>query len=382
MCYLKQLWSLRFAFEDPITDTLLNIDITFDGPDLPVVKFKNESVVLPYEEYAEQLKFFDSTERNLFTKARNTTGFLYDFQVEDEINYSQPVDIDEVAFLILGCKKLSHRLLSQFQSWIPHTRHYFFFTDKPVKKLPNVIVISSNTADSFGSGYLSAGERHWQSVLWLKREKPELLKKLKWMVLSDDDTWFNIPKLLDVLSNYNPDYNVAVGQVFHDLFTKNRTFLQGGSGMVFSRSASLAISNQLFKPWCRYNKHGDLSLWNCYKVAGTLLVHSDRFHQWSVELEKVENKYILKPSQFVNAVSYHYINNHLVMFTMACDSAVYWNYPETEDCKAFRQTRNGSKELVLAAPTNLRYSFFESLTSSGSAIEEYQRETALQRRGI
>lgn len=341
----------------------------------------NEDIPLPDSEYSSQLKFIDDTEKNLFEKARRTDGFLFDFEVEDIVNYNEPMKRDEIVFLISGCQKLIYRLRSQLSTWLPMVQHYYFVVDKPIANLSNVVVIdqysrkSSNRGPDEFSSDLDSGERQWRSILWLQENKPELLAKVKWIALINDETWMNVPKLLDFLSNYNHNYNVAIGQVFHELFIKNRTFLQGGGGIVFSRTAFLAVAKQLFNPYCRYNKpHADLSLSSCYKIAGTLLVHSNLFHQWSIGYEKLFNCYLIMPQFYVNQISFHYINNHMVKLKMSCDSAYYWGYEEPQDCLKLKKITNNSLYLELPNLTNLKYTFFEKKPSEGGVENEYLKQ--------
>lgn len=323
----------------------------------------SDNVILPhFSDYANNLQFSDSIEENLFHQARMADEFLMDFEAEDKMNFHEPLHIDQVAFLVIGSsKKRTFRLLSQYRSWLSMTRHFFLIAGEPIDNLPNVIVINSNSPNSpITDSLIDSGEILWRSILWMKENQPKLLAKLKWITIVADDTWLNIPKLLDFLSNYNHNYNLAIGQVSHNFLVQNRTFLQGRSGIIFSQRAFSTLTEHLFKPYCRYNKpHGDLSLWSCYKVAGTLLVHSYRFHQWSVDMEKLWRYYVLMPNFYTNEISYSYMNNHLVKLKMTCDSAYYWGFEEPQDCEDLKRVTNGSLYLELAATTNLKYEFLE-----------------------
>lgn len=332
---------------------MLTLNANFDGPDPGKANFKNESDFV-----LKEPKFQNEFDGQIYEKAKKSPGYLFDFELLNLAKpnnvYREPVKSSDIVFLVLGARKLYYRSLSQVRTWLIWADHYYLVTDKPLPDLPNYVVVS---AYNNRSHYESAGERHWRSVLWLEKHKPELMSK-KWFVLLDDDTWMNVPALCRYLRDFNPDWNVVIGEVSHNHFLYNRTFLQGGAGEVFSRTAFAAMARVLFTRGCRYNRHGDSSLWSCYKVAYTTQIHSDKFSHYSVPVEKFPTYYALYPPNYLSQISFHHMNNYYVKMTLTCDVAKYWNVAEPKECEMMRKNPKKTYVTKLPALNNLGYPFF------------------------
>jgi UDP-glucose:O-linked fucose beta-1,3-glucosyltransferase len=66
-------------------------------------------------------------------------------------------------------------------------------------------------------------------------------KGWKWLVVTDDDTMLSVSKLMDLLTCYDPDEKVALGERYGHKVSGIRgrlgfDYLAGGAGMVFSYS--------------------------------------------------------------------------------------------------------------------------------------------------
>ncbi|VVB11808.1 unnamed protein product [Arabis nemorensis] len=114
------------------------------------------------------------------------------------------------------------------------------------------------------------------------------LPDVRWFVLGDDDTIFNVPNLLAVLSKYDPTEMVYVGSPSeshsaNSYFSHNMAF--GGGGIAISYPLAEAISRIHDDCLDRYPKlyGSDDRLHACITELGVPLSKEPGFHQWDIK---------------------------------------------------------------------------------------------------
>lgn len=110
------------------------------------------------------------------------------------------------------------------------------------------------------------------------------LSDVRWFVLSDDDTIFNVDNLVDVLSKYNSSEMIYIGSPSeshsaNSYFSHSMAF--GGGGIAISRSLAKALSEILDECIERYPKlyGSDDRLHACITELGIPLTWEHGFHQ-------------------------------------------------------------------------------------------------------
>ena len=81
---------------------------------------------------------------------------------------------------------------------------------------------------------------------WMLRNRTDLLETKKWFLFVDDDTWINVPALLDYFGAYSETLPVAFGYVWDDVWARGAVY-SGGAGIIMSRSA-FRISKDMERP--------------------------------------------------------------------------------------------------------------------------------------
>ncbi|XP_077534991.1 beta-1,3-glucosyltransferase-like isoform X2 [Haemaphysalis longicornis] len=101
-----------------------------------------------------------------------------------------------------------------------------------------------------------------------------------WLLIADDDTLLSIPRLLDLLSCFDPQDDVALGERygFGVASEQGYDYLTGGSGMVFSRK----VVEKILNSGCSCpteDSPDDMILGVCLQRLGIPVTHSPLFHQ-------------------------------------------------------------------------------------------------------
>ncbi|XP_061351119.1 uncharacterized protein LOC133296189 [Gastrolobium bilobum] len=113
------------------------------------------------------------------------------------------------------------------------------------------------------------------------------LSDVRWFVLCDDDTIFNVDNLVDVLSKYNSSEMIYIGSPSEShsantYFSHSMAF--GGGGIAISHPLAEALSEILDECIERYPKlyGSDDRLHACITELGIPLTWEHGFHQWDI----------------------------------------------------------------------------------------------------
>lgn len=189
-----------------------------------------------------------------------------------------------------------------------------FSTDTTDGSIPTIDLNVANTE----SGHCA------KTMAILKYASKELgkNKKLKWVVLSDDDTLFSIPRLQQFLTCYDPNWTVAIGERYgyNVLASEGYNYITGGGGTIFSRKMVQLLTKPGNCDCPSPSTPDDMFLGICISKLDGTLVHSPFFHQarpmdyaedylkwqtlisfhkhWMIDPINVYNKYLLVADKF------------------------------------------------------------------------------------
>lgn len=154
-------------------------------------------------------------------------------------------------------------------TWAEDAHRVLFFSDVEDDSVPTVTV-----------GVANVERGHCAKTLAILRHVVSHALLARWLLVADDDTLISIPRLLDLLSCFDPEEDVALGERYGFGATTERgyDYLTGGSGMVFSRKTVERIINSPCS-CSKADSPDDMTLGVCLKQLGVSLVHSPLFHQ-------------------------------------------------------------------------------------------------------
>lgn len=279
-------------------------------------------------------------------------GYLTDFQLDQllfEIQQTfgtaplyqksspnQLLPVDQAVFIILSSFATRTKAINILNSWLALTKHFYFFTDQTDLTIRNFITLPE-LAHIPGRG--PGQHRQLRGMKWLRKEiLGGRFPEQSWFVLTDDDTWVNVPALLQFLQPYNPDLPIAFGFVLDNLWTSNVALLSGGATIALSRAAFHNLSDFLYTSTVPFADMNDVTLGAGFRALSILQVHSGKFY---LEPVRTVGEFLYPPT-YVGRVSFHHMNNPKLFIRMTCDSALYWKVQLPKCCENFTIIQSGS----------------------------------------
>lgn len=226
---------------------------------------------------------------------------------------SRAITTDDLVFVMMTHFRYHEtRVASSLRTWAKDCPHFVVASDRadPLYRAITWPFFETRT------GYFDAGLKPLFGLAHVMRE-PALSQK-KWYVLVDDDTWINIPLLLDFLSKYNPEYPVMFGHVFDygamgPPYEVEPPYLQGGAGEVLSYAAASTLAPLLATDACPYANYSDTTIGRCAWANNVVTVHSSQFSWlaprtlWGDVNNERSYGWPLMPAHIGDAISFHYV---------------------------------------------------------------------------
>ncbi|XP_034189037.1 beta-1,3-glucosyltransferase [Osmia lignaria lignaria] len=181
---------------------------------------------------------------------------------------------ENVYFAVKTCAKYHvERIPVIRKTWAEYTTNIGYYSDVADKYLPEAFVVPNTT------------QGHCEKTYNILIEADKILKKrnLNWLVISDDDTIFSVARLLRLLTCYNSNTPIAIGERYGfriwDSFY-GYDYLTGGAGVVLSAPL---VHEMIQSGKCRCpsaTTPDDMYLFGiCLAQIGANPIHSSLFHQ-------------------------------------------------------------------------------------------------------
>ncbi|XP_020298582.1 beta-1,3-glucosyltransferase isoform X2 [Pseudomyrmex gracilis] len=175
-------------------------------------------------------------------------------------------------FAVKTCAKYhTNRIPVIKNTWAKNLINIGYFSDVADRNLPEAYVVPNTTTG------------HCLKTYSILQKADHILKtnRFKWLVISDDDTILSPVRLLRLLTCYNSDRPVAIGERYGfriwDL-DNGFEYLTSGGGVALSASLVHRIVKVCSCP--EATTPDDMYLFgNCLKILGIKPVHSPLFHQ-------------------------------------------------------------------------------------------------------
>ena len=222
------------------------------------------------------------------------------------------VTAEDVVFVIMASEAKRERVVTQRSSWMRWAVHTFAFAD--VDDVELGLMTTPETANKTGFG--EAQVRQLYGMRWLYHERRDLMDK-KWFFLVDDDTWVNVPSLLEFVSSFPPGLPLSFSHIY---LRHNRAVYNGGAGMLFSNEAFTRIAAALFTSSCSLNDippapmNNDNILSACAYSSGVLKVTSSKFSSYG-GTEFIDP---LDDTGWLDQITMHKVTNKTLAETMWC----------------------------------------------------------------
>ena len=186
----------------------------------------------------------------------------------DALHHVAPSNI---FFAVKTCTKYHDtRLKNVISTWAKDAPHIAYYSDSTDAFYPTVSTGVENT-DQGHCAKLEAILRRVHS------EQPHM----PWIAVVDDDTRMNVTRLARLLSRYDADEALLLGEKYAYGLSQpyGYEFITGGGGMVLSRAGLRALVESEDCTCGRPDAPDDMWLGMCFRRIGKPLIHTPTFHQ-------------------------------------------------------------------------------------------------------
>ena len=237
------------------------------------------------------------------------------------------LDAKDVLFIVMASAKSIDRARLLTETWLRWTRgNFFIFTETTNASVPMISLpeLQNRTTRA------DAQHRQLRGSHWLMMNRSDLVKKTKWFMFVDDDTWVNVPALLSYLQLFDHRASMSLGYIWDNTGVPGWSFHSGGAGVVFSQPAFVSVVPAIYSNECPFDAANDVTWMRCQKRKGVTKIHSDRFYPDTIPVHSGSSD--LLPIYHISRITFHYITDLRMARRMTCDVAAYWKWP-VEGCE-------------------------------------------------
>ncbi|XP_034034114.1 beta-1,3-glucosyltransferase isoform X1 [Thalassophryne amazonica] len=185
-------------------------------------------------------------------------------------NCGAPVPKEDIFISVKTCQKFhSERVPVIKATWEKDAQYLEYYSDVTDATIPTVNLGVPNTE----RGHCG------KTFAILKRFLSESVPKVDWLLIVDDDTLISLSRLRHLLSCYDPQEAVSLGERYgYGLIQNGYSYTTGGGGMVLSR---VAVYKLVSSGCSCYSDDApdDMVLGMCLTSLGVPITHSPLFHQ-------------------------------------------------------------------------------------------------------
>ena len=229
------------------------------------------------------------------------------------------------------------RVKAQRASWMRWAEYVVAFSDAADTELGIMTLPELENKIGFGE----AQTRQLHGMKWIYHNRKDLTSK-KWFFFVDDDTWVNVPSLLDYISWFPETLPLSFSHIYlrHD-----RAVYNGGAGMLFSREAFQRIAIGMFTDKCPLADvppapmHNDNILAACAFSTGVLKVSSSKFGSYGgTEFIQPTND-----AGWLDQITMHKVTDQALAELMWCWSERLHGHAVAEPCQTMAEAENWSQ---------------------------------------
>ena len=229
------------------------------------------------------------------------------------------------------------RVRTQKASWMRWAQHVTAFSDAADSELGIMTLPEIQNK----SGFLEAQTRQLHGMKWIYNNRKDLTSK-KWFFFVDDDTWVNVPSLLEYISCFPETLPLSFSHIY---LRHNRAVYNGGAGMLFSREAYHRIAVAMFTESCPVSEvlpapmNNDNILSACAHSTGVLKVTSSKFSSYG-------GKDFISPQNdagWLDQITMHKVTDKNLAELMWCWSERLHGNAIAEPCEAMAKAENWTR---------------------------------------
>ena len=227
-------------------------------------------------------------------------------------------DADDIVFVVMASMAERDRVAGQRSSWMRWAKHTVILADGE----DNELGIMTLPEIGNKSGFAEAQWRQLHGMKWLLNARPDLLAK-RWFFLVDDDTWVNMPVLVQFTSKYPCYLPLSFSHIYlmYGSADHRHAVYNGGAGMLFTSAAFRLIANAVLTPTCPLGDvdpnfmNNDNILAACAHRVGVLKISSSRFSTYEGVLHLKDD---IIDTSWLDQITVHKVTDPAMSKSMYC----------------------------------------------------------------
>lgn len=246
------------------------------------------------ERLTDLLKAYENANTELLTRSFGHGEVLHssDYMTHDTYLFrsisalgKEHVSPDQIAFVVVSGKCCWHRDAAIQETWGSSVAHLLIVAEEENKEVGAITLPGIEGLE----GRENAAKRAIAALKYVSTD--EVLSKLRWVLIVDDDTYVNVERVVQIASSLPHDRSIGVGYVWNDEWIKGLDYLSGGAGMLLSMQAvkdiapdfdlHQTITKQCPSPGSITDKGDkvahDHAIGSCLAHHGAQILHSNAF---------------------------------------------------------------------------------------------------------
>jgi len=229
----------------------------------------------------------------------------------------------DIVFMIMTSSATQHKARAVLNSWGRGLENLLLISDMADSEVGS-ISFDDVSGQSRPTQMDKQHRQIWAMKFIYSDDTHAHLRDKKWYFLADDDTWINIPALLDLIKQYDHRCPVTFGYVWSHVWVEDFDYISGGAGLLMSQRAFSLLTPAFYTDQCPFAHYNDITFGRCAWALRVQIVHHRGFYFDPPERSKDRHEMVWFPP-IAEAVSYHYVHPEemLVMTNYANER---WQY--------------------------------------------------------
>ena len=226
------------------------------------------------------------------------------------------------------------RVKTQRASWMRWAEYVIAFSDAADSDLGMMTLPEITNKTDFADAQL----RQLHGMRWIHNNRKDLSSK-KWFFFVDDDTWVNVPSLLEYISWFPETLPLSFSHIY---LRHNRAVYNGGAGMLFSQEGFRRTAAAMFTDKCPLEDvppapmNNDNILAACAYSTGALKMTSSNFDSYGGTefIQPVDD------AGWLDQITMHKVTDMSLAELMWCWSERLHGHPVVEPCEPMAKAEN------------------------------------------
>lgn len=237
------------------------------------------------------------------------------------------LDTSDIVFVVLTSSRTISKAKGVLESWGQGLEHLLFISDEANAEIGSIGLEEEMHGSTTGATDSNKYRQMW-ALKYIYADKADNgLRSKPWFFLADDDTWVNIPALLDLAGRYHHACPVTVGYVWSQASngqTLSSDYVSASAGLLMSQAAFLGLTPAFLTERCPSGQWSDMTFGRCAWSQKVQIVHHLGFYYDKPDRSSELHDSVWLPP-LAESITYHDVQSH-EMSLMTTYANGRWQY--------------------------------------------------------